>query len=81
MGLTESDADDHEAVRASLEHLVPKAKGALFVDVVSRVADECCWEESPHCTGCPLAADCPTGQEHARETAATGSRSSRLKPR
>jgi endonuclease-3 len=81
MGLIETDGDDLETVRASLEHLIPKAKGPQFVEVVSRVAEECCWEDSPHCAGCPLAADCPTGQEHVREGAAAGSRSSRPKSR
>jgi endonuclease-3 len=81
MGLFDTDADDPDAVRASLEHLIPKAKGAVFVDAVSRVAEEHCWADSPHCAGCPLAADCPTGQETVRDAAPAGRASARTKPR
>lgn len=81
LGLIESDQDDPETVRASLEHLVPKARGTLFVDLVSRLAEDCCWEDNPGCGSCPLAGECPTAQELGlRETAGAG-RSSRPKPR
>src|SRR5262245_42455849 len=63
LGLIDSSEDDLEAVRASLEHLVPKARGPLFVEVVSNVAGDYCWEEEPNCAACPLAQDCPVGQE------------------
>src|SRR5271165_1089293 len=42
LGLVEGAADEAE-VRSSLEHLVPKVKGALFTDVVSALAHEACW--------------------------------------
>jgi endonuclease-3 len=81
LGLIDCDGDDMEAARSSLEHLVPKAKGALFCDLVSNLAGEVCWEEDPHCSACPLLRDCPTGQELcAREGVAAGGRS-RPKPR
>ncbi len=81
LGLIDGDPDDLEAARASLEHLVPKAKGPLFCDLISNVAADACWEDEPHCSGCPLVGDCPTGQEQeARESVAAGGRG-RSKPR
>ncbi|HKI35825.1 MAG TPA: hypothetical protein VKA46_28475 [Gemmataceae bacterium] len=81
LGLIDCDPDDVETARSSLEHLVPKAKGALFCDLISNLADETCWEDEPHCAACPLAGDCPTAQEaSAREGVAVGGRS-RPKPR
>jgi endonuclease III len=80
LGLVDDDEDDAETVRASLEHLVPKARGASFVELISTVASEYCWAESPNCAACPLAGECPTGQENVREGVG-GGRSSRPKPR
>src|SRR5262249_28103526 len=40
IGLVEPTSEDVEAARASLEHLVPKAKGALFTDAVSNLAEK-----------------------------------------
>jgi endonuclease-3 len=79
LGLIDEDQDDPEAIRASLEHQIPKAKAPLFSDLVSHLAAEFCWENSPNCSACPLASECPTGKT-ARETVATV-RSSRVKPR
>jgi endonuclease-3 len=79
MGLIENDQDDPEAIRASLEHVIPKAKGALFSDLISSLADDLCVEEEPNCPECPLAADCPTGLEAARTISA--GRGHRPKPR
>lgn len=66
LGLVDPDEDDLDAIRSSLEHLVPKAKGALFVDLVSDLAQDACMEEAPNCAGCPLHSDCPIGQEAVR---------------
>ena len=79
LGLIDGDEDSAEAVQSSLEHLIPKSRGPLFSDLVSALADKVCWEDTPNCAGCPLAADCPTGQEVRREM--TASRASRVKPR
>jgi endonuclease-3 len=81
LGFIDNDQDDAEAIRASLEHLIPKVRGPLFGELLSALADELCVEEDPHCTSCPLADDCPTGQENARGAAVAGSRGSRPKPR
>lgn len=63
LGLLEEAGPDLEALRASVEHQVPKAKGHQFVDLISRVAEEFCWETDPACPTCPLLSACPTGQE------------------
>jgi endonuclease-3 len=80
LGLLEQDADDLEAIRASLEHLVPKARSAAFCDVVSTLAADCCWEDDPNCPSCPLADDCPTARDMARRTVGSA-RGARPKPR
>jgi len=80
LGLLDSDQDDPEVIRASLEHLVPKARSAAFGDVVSTLAADYCWEDDPNCPSCPLADDCPTAREMARRSVAAG-RAARPKPR
>lgn len=79
LGLLESENDEADA-RASLEHLIPKAKGALFTDGVSAIAGEYCWEEQPQCSSCPLSGDCAHAQEHGTESM-TAARVHRTKPR
>jgi endonuclease III len=79
IGLLEENQNE-EALQASLEHLVPKSKGPLFSDLMSLLAKDLCWENDPHCSGCPLLSECPTGQDNCRETM-SASRSSRPKPR
>lgn len=63
LGLIEGEETDQEATRASLEHLIPKAKGPLFTDLISALAEDCCWAEEPQCGRCPLASSCPTARE------------------
>jgi endonuclease-3 len=79
-GLVESDAGTLESARMSLEHLVPKAKGWLFNELVSLLARDVCWEDVPNCPECPLRDECPTGQERLR-AGATAEPRGRLKPR
>jgi endonuclease-3 len=79
LGLIEPDQEDPEAIRSSLEHLVPKAKGTQFSTILSALANELCHEDDPNCSECPLASECPTGADNARAVAS--GRSSRLKPR
>lgn len=61
LGLVDSDAVDSEAVRTTLEHQVPKAKAPLFTELISLVARDYCWEDTPNCAECPLRGDCLTG--------------------
>ncbi len=79
LGLIENQQDEAEA-RATLEHLIPKAKGALFTEGISMIADDYCLEEQPQCSSCPLSADCSYAQENGVE-AMTPSRAHRAKPR
>lgn len=79
LGLLEGEPDEEHA-RATLEHLVPKAKGALFTDGVSDIAGEYCWEEQPQCGSCPLSGDCAHAQENGSESM-SATRTHRAKPR
>lgn len=63
LALIDGEQADMEALRASLEHQVPKARGALFNDLVSAIADEICLEDDPNCSSCPLASSCPSRNE------------------
>lgn len=80
LGLVEADQEDCEALRASLEHLVPKVRATLFGELLSALAEELCIDGEPICSSCPLAPECPTAQENARAPVAAG-RNSRPKPR
>jgi endonuclease III len=77
LGLIEEEVGDLEVLRGSLEHQIPKAKGTLFLEGISEVAKEYCWEENPHCSACPLKGECPTGQARPQNE----TRSARMKPR
>ena len=79
LGLIEDEQEEAEA-RASLEHLVPKAKGPQFTDLVSAVAGDYCWEDQPRCSACPLSGECAYAQENGME-ATTSARAHRTKPR
>lgn len=57
------DVHDLEALRASVEHQVPKSKGTQFVDLISDLADTLCLEGEPICPRCPMRSTCPTGLE------------------
>lgn len=59
--LIDENQNDLETIRASLEHQIPKAKGMQFVDLMSFLSQEYCWEEDPACSQCPLQPNCPTG--------------------
>ena len=59
----EGEADGLEAVRASIEHVIPKARGPEFTELMSVHAKELCVDGTPHCPQCPLKGACPTGRE------------------
>ncbi len=59
----EVDPEDLESIRGGIEHVIPKARGIEFTELMSTHAKELCTEKDPHCTKCPLLAECPTGQE------------------
>ncbi|GIW80472.1 MAG: hypothetical protein KatS3mg105_2279 [Gemmatales bacterium] len=76
LGLIEADEESVETMRASIEHLVPKARGPLFSDLISALAEELCHETEPECGKCPLSSECPSAQECSPPVAA-----GRRKPR
>jgi endonuclease III len=65
LGLTD-DETTTDAVRSSLEHQVPKAKGPQFTEYVSMLAQEFCWEEEPNCAACPMRGECQVGMSDPR---------------
>lgn len=52
--------DTVAAAQASLEHLIPKAKGPITFEMLSALAHEFCLEEAPRCKTCPLNDLCPS---------------------
>lgn len=56
--------DDIEAVRGTVEHIVPKAKGYEFTQGLAAFADAICVAGTPDCPHCPLNKECPTGIEN-----------------
>jgi endonuclease III len=80
LGLIEGETEDLEALRASLEHQIPKAKGQVFCDVLSGIAYDQCAEEEPRCATCPLCQHCPTGQD-MKNNPGGGPSPHRAKPR
>lgn len=70
LGLIE-DENDLEALRASIEHQIPKAKGTQFVDLISALADSNCIEDDPACHSCTLRSVCMTGLEMRTASAGT----------
>lgn len=76
LNLVEDNIHDPEAIRSSLEHQVPKVKGSLFVDALSVLAEDHCFEADPNCPRCPLHSACPTGQE-AKAAVTTSSKKPR----
>ncbi|MFM8273638.1 MAG: hypothetical protein ACKODX_15110 [Gemmata sp.] len=65
--IEEADADDMESVRGGIEHVIPKARGPEFTELMSRHAKELCTEKAPPCSQCPLKSDCPTGIENLKK--------------
>lgn len=64
LGVVEpGEPDSLEALRGSIEHVIPKSRGAEFTELLSIHAKELCVDGTPHCSNCPLKSDCPTGQE------------------
>jgi endonuclease-3 len=80
LGLVEPTTEDADAARSSLEHLIPKSKGAQFSDAISNLAERYCWEGEPSCSGCPLSGECPTAHENG-EAQVASARPTRTKPR
>ena len=63
----EVDPDDLESLRGGIEHVIPKARGPEFTELMSVHAKELCTENAPHCAKCPLLSECPFGQEQTKK--------------
>jgi endonuclease-3 len=64
LGVVEdAEPESLESLRGSIEHVIPKARGPEFTELMSVHAKETCVEGTPHCPACPLKADCPAGQQ------------------
>jgi endonuclease III len=74
LGLVDEVSGDLEALRAGLEHLVPKARAIQFSEILSALAFDVCLDDDPVCKSCPMASECPSAH---LATVASGERSSR----
>jgi endonuclease-3 len=83
LGLMETEEQDPETLRASLEHQIAKAKGPVFNDLMSDLAEEFCFEEDPACGVCPLASACQHAGNNAGAAVVSGGAeyAGRTKPR
>jgi endonuclease III len=80
LGLLEEDAQDLEALRTSLEHLIPKSRGPLFTELMSALAHDSGWECDP---GSPMHSflQGPRRPSEHKSTAEVSERIHRPKPR
>lgn len=73
LGVVEpGEPDSLEAVRGSIEHVIPKARGAEFTELMSLLAKEICIDGTPRCGICPLKEECPTAPEVLSKKPAEG---------
>lgn len=61
LGFTERDVT---ALRSTLEHAVPKNRGAEFVDLLEELAFDTCVDAEPHCPRCELRKMCSFALSH-----------------
>lgn len=80
LGVADADEEDPEAVRGTVEHFVPKAKGLEFTEAVVRFAADVCTDD-PQCAACPMRADCPTGQALLAKAKADAKAAAKPKPK
>jgi endonuclease-3 len=66
LGLIEKTQEQVVEIRNTLEHLIPKAKGVEFTDLISTVGVQYCHENKPNCAACPLAKECQFASENAK---------------
>lgn len=68
------DGEPDEAAQASLEHLIPKARGFQFCETISEVAHAYCHAQAPKCPSCPMQEVCPSAQAPSKARAPVKSR-------
>jgi len=81
LGLIEDDGEDLETSRASLEHLVPKSRGTLFMELISALAHDEGWENDPTCPVRSFVQRDSSSEEDDAPTPAIAHRTVRPKPR
>jgi endonuclease-3 len=79
LGLLDEDGENLETLRASLEHLIPKSRGPLFVELVSALAHDSGWERDLNCPVRSFAHSRPGHRENGANS--MSQRVSRTKPR
>jgi endonuclease-3 len=80
LGLIDGSEHDLESLRTSLEHLIPKSRGSLFIEVISAMAHDPAWEDQFDGLPRPLGHECPDTPENGASVALT-ERVNRPKPR
>ena len=80
LGLIEEELADPESLRTSLEHLIPKARGPLFTELMSALAHDSGWERDPNSPMRPFLQGSRKNHDHKAPTA-VADRPHRPKPR
>jgi endonuclease-3 len=80
LGLIEDNGEDLESSRTSLEHLIPKARGPLFTELMSALAHDTAWERDPSSPMRPFLQGSRRTAEH-KSISMGGDRIHRPKPR
>jgi endonuclease-3 len=78
LGLIEEDVADSEALRTSLEHLIPKSRGPLFTELMSALAHDSGWERDPNS---PMRPFVQNSRRESKTPAVVAERLHRPKPR
>jgi endonuclease-3 len=79
LGLLDGSEGDLEALRASLEHLIPKSRGPQFIELISAMAHDPSWEEQFDGLPRSLASEC--AESEGADTTSMVERINRPKPR
>jgi len=80
LGLIEEELADSESLRTSLEHLIPKARGPLFTELMSALAHDNSWERDPNSPMRPFLQSSRKNHDH-KVPAGVADRLHRPKPR
>jgi endonuclease III len=80
LGLVDDNEEELEALRTSIEHVIPKSRGPLFIELISAMAHDASWEDQLDCTARALTPECSEAAENVA-TAAGAERINRPKPR
>jgi endonuclease-3 len=79
LGLLDESDQEAEALRTSIEHVIPKSRGPLFIELISAMAHDSSWEDQLDCGPRSLTPECPESPDNGVTAAAE--RINRPKPR